>query len=279
MSMNCFQQFTSLIHDWTGVTIGSDRQAMLVGRIRRRLSPSNCKSYEDYFEHVKNNKEEQAIFIDLVTTHETYFYRTPRIWNYLCDQFIPNWFSKNQSKKFSAWSAAASSGEEAHTLSIFCEEFKRQNSLFSFQILGTDISTDVVNKASQGNFSERAIRRFQLAKPDLVKKYISPANETGRHQVSNKIRGHIQFKSHNLFEKLSTQNKFDLVLLRNVLIYFTKEDQEKVLSHIKSCLSKDGILIIGESESLNNLNSDFQLISPLIYSCNPEHIQSLGKAA
>ena len=112
----CFNQFSKLIHQMMGITIGADRKEMLSGRLRSRMRELSLDTYESYFEYLTANKSEHGSFVNAITTNETYFYRTPRIWNYVSGEFLPDWFQANQGKTLKVWSAASSTGEEAHTL-------------------------------------------------------------------------------------------------------------------------------------------------------------------
>lgn len=260
----CFRQFCTLIHDMTGITIRADRRVMLAGRLRRRMRDLQLNSYESYLDNIKNNKEEHKPFVNVITTNETYFYRTPRIWSYISEVFLPEWHKDNKGRVLSVWSGASSTGEEAHTLGIVMQQFKDLHRGFDYMILGTDIAPRVVEQASKGIYKGRAVARFREAMPELFSKYMRGDDEAG-FVVMPVIKSQIRFELFNLFDQSAKHPKHDLVLLRNVLIYFTKEDQKRVMENIHKRLNPRGIAIIGESETLNNLNSDFESISPTIY--------------
>ena len=130
--------------------------------------------------------------------------------------------------------------------------------------MGTDISSAVIEKAINGKYAGRSVKRFKEARWSLFQKYMIGSESIG-YQVLPEIKKNIHFKEHNLLNVLSENQKFDLILLRNVLIYFSKIDKEKVLAKLCEKLSPNGYLIIGESESLNALNSNFESVFPLIY--------------
>jgi len=260
ISEACLMEYVELIHRWTGITVGQNRKAMLYGRLKKRMKSLGQQSFESYLQYVRNTPEEKTPFIDLVTTNETYFFRTPRIWDYLEQNFIPQWFQNHPGKTFRVLSAAASSGEEAHSLGVACQDFKERHPAFQYQISGTDISTKMVARATEGKYTGRSIETFR--KQARFEKYMKPDGEYFR--VITEIRSRLEFRAHNLFQKLPGE-PFDLILLRNVLIYFKGPDQEKVLANLFPALKPDGLLIIGESESLTHVRSEFESIGPLLY--------------
>jgi chemotaxis protein methyltransferase CheR len=141
--------------------------------------------------------------------------------------------------------------------------FRDKNPGFSFQILGTDISQQMVELCKNGVYRGRSVESFKKTMPGAFDRYMEQNGEEC--QVISEIRGRLKFRTHNLFQRLSGSEKFDLILLRNVLIYFTPTDQEIVVGKLVPALANDGTLIIGESESLANIKSDFCHLEPLIY--------------
>lgn len=236
---------------------------MVQGRIGKRTRHLGLTGYEEYLNLVRTSKEEVPRFIDLITTNETQFFRTPRIWEYLERVVMPQWYSANPGKTFHCWSAAASSGEEAHSLGILCQKFMSTHPGFDFSITGTDISGEMIQKCEEGVYSGKSIDGFKTLKPHDFSLYMEVCG--AGHRVIPDIRRKIKFKQHNLFSRFNPANRFDLILLRNVLIYFKGDDQEKVLANMAPVLSDKGILIIGESESLGYIKTSFELIEPLIY--------------
>ncbi len=270
----CFDGFLQLTHAMTGITISERRRSMLVSRLSKRLLANSLTRFEEYFDLVRNDPEEARQFIDQMTTNETYFYRTPRVWSYLIDEYVPGFMSARHGRPLRLWSAASSTGEEAHTAGVLLEPLRESNASFDYRILGTDISPRVIAVAQQGSYSVRAIDRFRAARPDLFGRYLAGSDTTG-YQVVASVRDRLRFETHNLFSGARPGEGFDVVLLRNVLIYFTKPDQLRVLENIRRMMSDDGLLIIGESETLSSLATDFRTVAPFIYSPG----ERLGRAA
>ncbi len=260
----CFGQFLECIHQLTGITIAATRKTMVQGRLRKRIRALCLPTYISYLDFVRSSKEEQENFIDLVTTNETSFFRTPRIWEYIEKRFLPKWFEAHKNEVFLAWSSASSSGEEAHSLGILCQAFKENNKDFRYKIVGTDISQEMVTMCKRGEYSGRSIESFRVSRPGLFSAYMESVESS--FVVKEEVRSYIHFHKHNLFNSFKDDCLFDLVLCRNVLIYFTPSDQESVLIKILERAKKSSILIIGESESLSHIRTGFNHMEPLIYS-------------
>ena len=271
-----FDQLRALVHQLMGITIKPGRHAMLEGRLRKRLRALDMGSYQEYIQKVKSDTEEQQAFIDAVTTNETYFYRTPRIWSYLHDNYLKELPVTQDKFTLKVWSAASSTGEEAYTLGVFLEHFKRSNPKFDYRIDGTDISSHVLTKAKAGVYAGRSIERFRSGCPDLFEKYMVGSDESG-YSVMSGIKRKVKFFPYNLFDEPRISNHYHLIFLRNVLIYFEKTDQYRVMENIFFQLKDSGTVIIGESESLNGIDTPLRSIGPTIYQ-HPENMQA-GKAA
>lgn len=260
----CFEKFIQLIHTLTGITIGKNRKTMVQGRLRKRVLALSLKNYEAYFDFVVKNDQEKRPFVDLVTTNETYFFRTPRIWNFIESQLIPEWVKNNPGKTFSSWSAAASTGEEAHSLGVLCQQFKDKNASFNYEISGSDISQRVIKICSEGTYQGRSIESFKKSMPLTFDRYMMKIDEE-TYSVSADIKKRIKFFEHNLFTPLNDKKTYNLILIRNVFIYFTPIDQKRVLDLILPKLSEGGILIIGESESISGMATGLVKVENLIY--------------
>lgn len=244
---------------------------MLIGRLRRRVCDLDLKDFNEYLEYVRQQPAEQELFVNQVTTNETYFFRTPRVWEYIEQTFLPQWQELRTSPILHVWSAASSTGEEAHTLGILLQNFSDSHPSFDYRVHGTDIDTFVLEKAKQGVYKGRSIERFRQAMPDWFDRYMI-GNDSEGYEVLPKIKSRIQFSQFNLFSTPPSAPKFDLVLLRNVLIYFTKVDQETVLNTACRRMAPGAALVIGESESLNNLNTGFEFIAPTIYQAAEQNL-------
>jgi chemotaxis protein methyltransferase CheR len=259
-----FNKLRAIVHKQTGITIADNRRSMLFSRLQRRLRETGETTFRSYIEKVSSDPAEMQELTNRVTTNETYFYRTPRVWSYFRNTAIPRFLDSRSQRQMKVWSAAASTGEEGHTLGVVLEDVRKSTPGFDYSVLGSDISSRVLAIAKEGHYVGRPVARFKREDPDLFEKYMI-GNDTDGYRVAPDIKRRIQFKLHNLLMPLSSGGPFDVVFLRNVLIYFTQQDQEKILANIHKQLRPEGTLIIGESETLKTLKCDFEAVEPLVY--------------
>jgi chemotaxis protein methyltransferase CheR len=257
----------SLVKTHTGITMEERKKDLLFARVRRRLRVVGLDTIEQYADLLESTTSEVQEFVNLVTTNETLFFRTPVIWEYFQKEFLPDWQSKNPGGTLQVWSAASSSGEEACSIAIACEEFKLIHPTFKYRIHGSDISTEVLEGAKSGSFKDKSIEGLKTRFPEYITKYFKPMS-SGVYKMSPILSGNIEFFIHNLFRKPAKIQFYDIVFLRNVMIYFTDPDQELVLKNIHNSIKKSGMLILGESESLSRLKAPFTFKKPLIYQRN-----------
>lgn len=247
----------------TGIVMGERKWTLLEGRLRRRLRELELAGYRDYLQVLEAKPDEVGDFIDLVTTNETSFFRTPRIWEYFAQQVLPRWFDTHPDRPLRVWSAAASSGEEAYTVAMLCEEFRVQHPAFRYRILATDIADGILRKASTAHYQGRSIEGLRKTRPALVERYFSA--EGDGFSANPALRANVTFRKHNLHEVPREIGAIDVTLLRNVLIYFDTQGQQAVLANARRAMAPDGLLIVGESESLSRFEMGFVFEQPLIY--------------
>lgn len=252
-----------LVHQYTGIHMVSSKQRLLEGRLRKRMKCLNISSYGEYLCYLENQKQEIEHFINAVTTNESSFFRTTRVWEHFRKTTLVSWSEQNPNKAIHIWSGAASSGEEVYTVAICCAEFAAANPGFRYQIDATDISTEIIAKAQEGVYDERRILRFRAAEPQLFLRYLRKEGE--HYSIVPELRKDVQFGIHNLFSPCRRSNHYDIVFLRNVLIYFDNSGQEQVLRNVANSMKSDGTLFVGESESLSSLTTPFDFEFPQIY--------------
>lgn len=253
-----------LVREHTGIAMVDGKKTMLQARLRPRIRSLKLASYAEYVQVLSDDESEQQPFIDAVTTHHTTFFRTPKVWQYFRDVFLPRWIERNRDRIFRAWSAAASTGEEACSIAICCEELRRQQPGFNYEILATDISTDVLAQARLGQYSGSSVDAFRASDPLFFTRY-NVAPSADQFELSAPLRSRITFSPHNLLASSPLKEHFDVVFLRNVLIYFSADDTRRIVHNIAPALRERGGLIIGESESLTSVDVPFLFVQPQVY--------------
>ena len=264
MDAATLRRLLHLVREYTGIAIVEGKKTMLQTRLRPRMRGLNLGSYSDYVQHLSEDDSERQAFIDAVTTHQTRFFRTPKVWQYMREILLPTWTQRHKNRPFRVWSAAASTGEEVCSIAICCEEMRRQKPDFSYEIIGTDISTYVLEQARLGEYTGTSISAFRATYPVLFDRY-NAAGFADRFALTAPLRSRITFSPHNLLSKSPWRDDFDVVFLRNVLIYFNADDTRRIVCNIAPSMREHGELIIGESESLTSMDVPFQFVQPLVY--------------
>ncbi len=257
------RKLLGMVRDFTGITMTERKRTLLQGRLRPRMRMLSISGYGDYLRFVESHPPELPFFIDLVTTNETSFFRTPRIWTYFSETFLPEWYAAHPRETLNVWSAASSSGEEAWSVAMLADAFRLSSSPFDYRIFGTDICTSVVAKARTGRYQGRSIDALLAARPDLVARYFSAESDTWR--VAAELRARVQFERFNLLEALPRERHFDIVFLRNVLIYFDAPTQQRIVANIVQSMRPGALLVLGESESLQRYDTGLRFEQPLFY--------------
>lgn len=257
------RKLLAMVRDYTGITMSERKRTLLQGRLRPRMRMLSISGYGDYLRFVESHPPELPFFIDLVTTNETSFFRTPRIWTYFAETFLPEWQAAHPRDTLNVWSAASSSGEEAWSVAMSADAFRLSTPGFDFRIFGTDICTSVVTKARTGRYQGRSIDGLLAARPDLVARYFSAEGDAWR--VAAELRARVQFERFNLLESLPRERRFDIVFLRNVLIYFDAPTQQTIVSNVVKAMRPGALLVLGESESLQRFDTGLQFEQPLFY--------------
>lgn len=253
-----FTLFQKMIYETAGINMTSAKKALVSGRLAKRIKHHGVNSYADYFKLLSTNSNgELQIAIDLLTTNETFFFREPKHFDFLREHILPAW----QGGTRRIWSAASSSGEEAYTLAMVIAEHCPNN---NWEIIGTDLSTRVLERARSGHY---AIERADKIPRSYLTKYClkGTGNQDGTFIISRELRQHTSFLHANLKTDLSRLGSFDVIFLRNVLIYFDLETKQQVVSGLLRQLKPGGYLMVGHSESLNGVTDAVRPVQPSVY--------------
>jgi chemotaxis protein methyltransferase CheR len=267
LSQSDFRVFSDYIYTEFGIKMPDIKRVMLQGRLLKRIRELKMNSYSEYKEYFfseEGQKNELYNFLSVVTTNKTDFFREPVHFDFLSKDILPQYVADGK-RKINIWSAACSSGEEPYTISIVLNEFIERNAGFSFSILGTDISSNVLNKAMLGIYSEKTVDVIPM---HLKRKYFLRSKD--RHnptvRVVPQLQRNISLKYQNLMDSVyDITEKYDVIFCRNVLIYFDHETQEKVINKLCRHLIPGGYLFIGHSESVANMDVPLQSVKPTIF--------------
>ncbi len=268
ITQTTFEKFAKLLFESSGVIVTIDKRTMVENRLRKRLIAHQINSFEKYYEYTLSkiglNQGELQKVIDLLTTHTTSFFRENQHFDFIKKTIIPMF----KGKKLKAWSAACSSGEEVYTLAMCLTEYMGIGS--DWHILGTDISVTEVEKARQGiylNHHFEGIPHIYSSHMDLFfdKKLSQNVSEEDSYQVNKAIKQKVKFETNNLISNDIPAEKFDLILCRNVLIYFDNPTRKKVVDKLLGALNEGGYLIVSRSEMVSDLVPGATLIEPSIF--------------
>lgn len=254
-----------LVQKYTGIAMPEAKQGLLQTRLRRRMRALGIDSYRLYVQRVAADETEVPAFVDLVTTHQTAFFRTPSLWHYFQGTALPEWAAANPGQPLRIWSAAASTGEEACTIAMCCEDFKRQQAPdLNWAVQCTDISAAALQQAQQGQYGGATAHQFRQTLPDWFERY----NGSGLNTVfalPPALRAALRHDTHNLLQPCPWPGQFDMVFLRNVLIYFAGDDLRRIVMHALAALRPQGLLVVGEAESLAALQAPMEFVRPQVY--------------
>ncbi len=257
-----FGLFKKLIYDKAGISLSDSKRSLVVSRLSKRMRELAINSFDTYFRIVtaKDGQSELQHTIDLLTTNETYFFREERHFDYLKQEILP---AVKLSAGYSVWSAASSTGEEAYTTAMVIADSLGLSS--NWKITGTDINSDVILQARRALYpitEKGKIEKHYLAKYCLK----GVRAKEGMLLIDEKLKKHVSFESLNLIGVWQKYfSEFDLVLLRNVMIYFDRETKQRLVDRIANSLKLGGYLFIGHSETINKITDRFEIVQPSVY--------------
>ena len=257
-----FKRFSGLIYEIAGITLTDAKKVLLTGRLSKRLTALGIGNYSQYFKHVTDraHTDELQIMVDLLTTNETYFFREPQHFEFL-KRIIPA--ASKQVQEYRVWSAASSNGAEAYTTAMILAE--RLGVEGAWEVCGTDISNSVLDQARKGLYRITDADKIPV---EYLKKYCLKGNgaHAGTFLIDRVLRKHVSFEQMNLnAPSINIEGEFDVIFLRNVLIYFDIKTKQHVVSNLVPFLRKGGYFIVGHSESLNGIDSGLTQMEPTIY--------------
>jgi chemotaxis protein methyltransferase CheR len=259
-----FAQVRELAMRVAGISIAASKKALIVGRWSKRLHHHGLTNFKDYLALLSGSSAgpEPQIALDLLTTNETNFFREPKHFDFIRDQVLP---AVKPGNRFRVWSAACSSGEEPYSVAMLLAD-KLSNG--PWDVLGTDISSRVLDTARAGLYD--LTRSNPIPRPYLQRFCLKGKGpHSGQFLVDRAVRDRVQFARANLNEPMADYGHFDVIMLRNVMIYFDARTKERVVKHLVPALKPGGYFIIGHCDTLAGVSHSLSTTSASVYRKEP----------
>jgi len=262
-----FSKFSVLINDLIGIHMPENKKYMLQSRLQRRVRDLSFETYTEYYNHLltpKGHDDEAKLFINMVTTNKTDFFREKKHFDFLSSTLLPE-FKASNNNTFKIWSAACSSGEEPYTMGIVLDQYKIKEGGVDFQIYASDISTEVLGKAEKGIYRADIVSPI----PDALRSKYFLAGNNDRdffYKVKDELKAKIKFSRQNLMaDKYGIPDNLDALFCRNVLIYFEKPTKIEILTKLISHLKPGGHLFLGHTETVFGMKLPVESRVPAVY--------------
>jgi chemotaxis protein methyltransferase CheR len=263
-----FRRLSEFVQKKCGIKMPPSKKTMMEARLQRRLRALNLTEYHDYCEYVfspQGSESEIPHLIDALSTNTTSFFREPHHFQYLTSTVLPSWWQRfGHARELAVWSAGCSSGEEPYTLTMVLAEFQEQYPLFRWFILATDINTQVLERAAKGVYPDDKLHSIPRA---LHQKYLLRSKDRSKKliRIIPGLREKIRFRRLNFMERFSFREPMDIIFCRNVMIYFERDVQERLIRNFLEHLHPWGHLIIGHSESIAGMDLGLTQVAPTVY--------------
>jgi chemotaxis protein methyltransferase CheR len=259
-----FTKISQLIYRLCGITIRPGKEGLVKARLIKRLMRLGLGSFADYLTYVEGDTSgrELVTMIDVLTTNKTSFFREPQHFTYLRQHIVPQLCQDRHPIRF--WSAGCSSGEEPYSLAMVLCEALPETDRRDLRILATDVSTSILAIARQAVYTQETLSNIPA---QLLHKYFTLMRRepTPAYQVNATIRGMVQLARLNLMHQWPMRGPFDAIFCRNVMIYFDKPTQERLVQRFWTLLRPGGHLFIGHAESLSAAAQNLRYVQPATY--------------
>lgn len=256
-----FALFQRFIFDTAGITLSGSKKALVSGRLSKRLNHYQLETYSEYFRllHSVEHPAELQMAVDLLTTNETYFFRESKHFDFLRHEALA---AHGRTAMFRVWSAASSSGEEAYSIAMVLADCLAVET--PWEVMGSDISTKVLRGAARAHYPMERARNIPI---DYLHRFCLRGTQEYKDTllVDRSLRQRVHFRQLNLNSSFPQLGLFDIVFLRNVMIYFNDNTKREVVARVIAAIKPGGYFLIGHSESLNEITHDMQAVAPSIY--------------
>ncbi len=262
-----FHRFCRLVHQHAGIYLTVQKKELVRGRLLRVLRARSLESFQEYYERVLADKSgaELACLLDALSTNLTAFGREPGHFQYLAQEILPAWPQGcREPLRRNLWSAGCSSGEEPYTLAMIIMDTFPGDDLSQVRIYASDLNTEMLTQAERGIYP---LSRVDPLPPEWLRRFFQKGvrEREGFVRVKPEGRRLVNFFRLNLMDPFPFAEGMDIIFCRNVMIYFERDTQAKLVDKFYHCLRPGGYLFIGHSESLGNHRHRFNYIKPTIY--------------
>ena len=261
-----FDLIRTYIKKQFGISLGNEKKSLVYSRLRTVLNDLKIDNFTDYYQYLQKDTSGQAVvrFIDKIATNHTFFMREVDHFDYFRDVVLP-YIEENYKKEadLRLWCAASSSGEEPYTLQMIIQDFfKGKSPSWNTEILATDISTSILDKAVHGVYSNESISVL----PNKWQKNYFQKFDDENSQVTDSVKKDVTYRKFNLMEeKFPFKKKFQVIFCRNVMIYFDNVTRDQLVKKFYEFTEPGGYLFIGHSESLNHTSTEYKYKTPAVY--------------
>lgn len=277
-----FEYLQTLLKERSGLVLSADKVYLVESRLMPVARARSMNGLDELISEVRNARDDKLLveITDAMTTNESFFFRDIAPFESFRNTVLPKVAAaRKEAGKVNVriWSAACSSGQEPYTLAMILKEDEAKYPGMHFEIVATDLSTEIVAKAKAGLYSQFEVQRGLPVQ--LLMKYFKQKDE--HWEISPEIKSKVSYRLFNLLDSFRSLGTFDIVFIRNVLIYFDQETKSDILNRISGQIPGDGILYLGGAESVLGISKAFKPISGLrgVYGIVPEEASNLRKAA
>ena len=270
MTQEVFDRLSAFIYEECGIKMPPSKKTMLEARLAKRMREVGLPNYTEYFGYLftpEGKASELFHMIDAVTTNKTDFFREPQHFDHLAGHVLPTLIKSTGAgirRQLMVWSAACSSGEEPYTLAMVLGDFSLKCPGFQYLVLGTDISTRVLDKAKEAIYEEERITPVPM---EMRKRYLLRSRDRNKKvvRITQALRSKVRFRRLNFMDDdYQLRERMDVIFCRNVLIYFDRPTQEKVLRHLCEHLAPGGFLFTGHSETISGMDLPLTIVANTI---------------
>ena len=262
-----YQKLAKLVYRLCGINLGDSKKELLKARLAKRLRATGCRDVRAYIRQLEEDASgtELVSFLDVITTNKTDFFREPQHFDFLAKEVLPKadkLCSLNEPLRL--WSAASSTGEEPYTLAIVLLENKQYWQRRGARLLASDLSTKVLEHGRRAVYTMERVAC--IPRPVLTRYFQKGRNRWQGHvRVRPEVRDLVEFRRVNLMDPFKFDKRFHVIFCRNVMIYFDKPTQARLVQKFRDCLVPGGYLFVGHSESLTGIQHRLDFVRPAVY--------------